>query len=629
MQRKIIVSILFSVVAVLLALGVISHLSVNNSIERALADRLEMARIIANYTDYLLENNLARLYDLSLSGAMDFSDGDWGPEKKALKRAYQYSLFTDGIFLVGPEGRVVLAYPPGRDPDSLIGIPFVMEALKHKQQVISDIHTMRNTGRKVLFVLVPLKDGKGQVIGIAGGEINPTTYILNRIIRAIPAADETFIELVDSSGTVIASNKPGRIFTSSDHDRFLENLIAKKKTAVTRCHRCHTSIESKAGGGAAGGGEKDKRTLDMLAFAPLSGSSWGVLVREPGEQVFAPSTGLKQKFLLLAVISIASALMLALGMSRSIVKPIRQLIKATERISTGNLEEPVNIDARDEIGALGEGFEAMRAELSKSLKRIHRHRDELELKVAERTQELEENKKRLAVLLKQVITAQEDERKRIARELHDETSQNLAALGMSLEIASMAHRQRKLDPMDLQQLQGRVTQALEGLNMIIRDLRPPVLDDLGLESAIRWLLQRHLDGKGIACSLTFSNTCATWLEGRSNSGEFEKAAELMLFRVIQEAIANIAKHSGASLVSAHFSLTGRSLHMALEDNGKGFDIKAAMLAPGREKGAGFGLLGMRERMAILGGSLDICSDPGHGTMVVIEAPLSAFGKNNA
>ncbi|MDP2166839.1 MAG: cache domain-containing protein [Thermodesulfovibrionales bacterium] len=612
MQKRIIVLVLLSVAVVLSALWLISHLSINDSINRSLEDRLKLANIVSNYINTLLQDNLTRLYDISLSGDIDLNDGDWETEKKAMKAAYQYSIFTDGIFLLDLNGNIVLTYPLGRHKENLLSIPYVKEAIEKREAVISDVYTIPETRRNVIFVLAPLRGAGGDMIGLAGGEINPTNYMLNSVIKAIPAGVTTDIELVDSRGTVIASNDPKRVFTCIDHNKFLSGLIAAKKTAVATCHHCHTGDEP-----------PHNRTTEMLAFSPLSDASWGVSVREPEAIVFAPSTRLKKNFLLLAVISMGSALLLAVGMSSSIVRPIKSLIAATKRIADGNLSEPVRVVSSNEIGSLSESFETMRIGLSESLYSIQKHNVELEKRVDERTAELLQNRKRLAMLLDEIIEAQEEERKRVARELHDETSQLLAALGMSIDMAAMAHKKNNLTVDGIYELKQKVGQALDGINLIIRDLRPPVLDDLGMESAIRWLLERHLAEKGISYSMVSTEGFKNLMPGYGKAVSAERKTELMIFRVVQEAVTNIAKHSSASNVFVALDAGPLEVNIAIEDDGMGFDAREALEAAERGEDAGFGILGMKERAALMGGGLTICSRPGEGASISVRVPWAS------
>ena len=152
MQKRIIISVILGIIIILLSLGIISYHYVKDSIERSLQSRLALANIISKYIDDILESNLKRLYDISLSGSIDFEDNNWKPEKRALKTAYDYSIFTDRIFLVDLQGNIVLTFPHLEGGNiNLLSIPSINKSLIEKRPVISDVYTLEPTKRKVIF----------------------------------------------------------------------------------------------------------------------------------------------------------------------------------------------------------------------------------------------------------------------------------------------------------------------------------------------------------------------------------------------------------------------------------------------------------------------------------------------
>jgi signal transduction histidine kinase len=621
MQKRLIIAALLSAFILLLSLGIVSIISVRESIQHSLDQSLDQSSLIANYTDALLQTNLARLYDVSLSGVVDFADADWQPERRALATAYQYSLFTDGLFLLNADAHIVLTYPRGQVSErDLIGIPDVQLAFEEARPFYTGIYTLEETQQKAIFAFAPLRDKVGKTIGVIGGKIDPTNHILSQVVRSTSTSKDVVIELVDANGVIITSNNPQRVFACSDRSRILGNLIASKHKAVFRCHRCHE--------GEVGPGRGAAKTTDMLAFTALQEAPWGVSIREPEMQVFAPSFYLKQRFLFLGLVIIASAFVLAVAISKSVVNPIRGLIRAAQRIASGELEEPVGTTSRDEIGVLSQSFETMRVKLAESLRNIRRHNIELEKRVEDRTRELQQHRERLAKLLDQVMNAQEDERKRIARELHDETIQATAALGLSLEIAAITLHEHKLAPADLLKLKSNVDQLIDGINGLIQDLRPTMLDDLGLESAIKWLLAKHLSGKHITYHLKLSDECKKTIASLRGARLYEKY-ELFLFRIIQEAIINIAKHAQASKVSVTLVCHGDMIEILIQDDGIGFDVHKVFKDADAGNNAGYGILGLRERVAMLGGEVEIDSEPGTGTSLTVSIPLGSLEKRHA
>jgi signal transduction histidine kinase len=612
MQKRIVLIVLMSMLMIFVGLAVVSYLSVRHSIKAALNARLTLAKIVSEDFDYMIESNLTRLYDMSITGKFDLRDSDSNPEFSAIRTAYEYSIFSDGIFVVDRSGTVIFAYPYGEEAGlNFLSMPYVSRAIAEEKPVISDVYTEEITGKKVICALVPLKDHDGETIGVAGGEIDPTSHAFSRIIQSVPIQPSRLIELIDSRGIVIASNDARRILSRTDHDEFLGRLIRQRRSTVGTCHRCH----EEEGASAA-------RTEDTLAFAPLSLAPWGVTIREPREIVFAPSTELKMRFAVLGGISLATALLLSIGLSRSIVRPVRELAWATKRIGEGNLSQPVAVESADELGSLARSIDEMRIRLADSLQSIQQQNLELEQRVAERTQDLADSHAKRCQLLKRVITAEEEERKRVARELHDDTSQALNGIVMSLDAVRFAASPD--DPLlaRLLTIREHCLATLQGLHRLIRDLRPPVLDDLGLESAIRWVLENHLRERGVDYSLEVD---ATWTEesgARSALGLARAEVELRLFRIIQEAVTNIVRHAHATHVRVTLKLEGSLWVLRINDDGIGFDPEnVAPYSGDGAEWAGYGILGMQERVALLDGDMTIRSVRRAGTEITVMVPI--------
>ncbi len=218
-------------------------------------------------------------------------------------------------------------------------------------------------------------------------------------------------------------------------------------------------------------------------------------------------------------------------------------------------------------------------------------------------------------LLHKVITAQEEERRRIARELHDETGQALTALRLCLErLAQVSASSASGEVKDrLAQSLSLCQQADEEIDKLIFDLRPSLLDDLGLVEAIEFFINTRLTTAGIKASLMVT--------GKERRLPSER--EVSLFRVIQESINNIIRHARAKSVTIRLKYKANQLEARIEDNGCGFDLKQVMGS--QSSGGGLGLLGMKERMSLIGGSLSIVSKTGTGTCVTAVVPLVGDG----
>jgi signal transduction histidine kinase len=293
------------------------------------------------------------------------------------------------------------------------------------------------------------------------------------------------------------------------------------------------------------------------------------------------------------------------------------LTQEAERIAGGELGKAIPDLGADEVGRLGKALDGMRTSLKNLIEHVAEANEQLEGRVADRTSELNEANAQLrerevdrSQLLRKVITAQEDERKRIARELHDETTQSLAVLAMGLEAAGDAIRNGMTPRLD--EVKAVAVRTLEDVHRLILDLRPSVLDDLGLLSAIRWYAERQLETRGISVRCEFGE-----LEGRLPT-ELETA----LFRMCQETMSNIARHAQATAALVQVGVEDGELRIEIEDDGKGFDPESVSKREGRRP---WGLLGIRERAEILGGTARIDSAPGKGTRVLVHVPLHRGG----
>jgi two-component system, NarL family, sensor histidine kinase UhpB len=200
-----------------------------------------------------------------------------------------------------------------------------------------------------------------------------------------------------------------------------------------------------------------------------------------------------------------------------------------------------------------------------------------------------------------VLRAQEEERKRLARDLHDEVNQALTAILLRLQ-ALMQDAPSPAVERELSELKGLVNQAMAELLQLARQLRPSALDDHGLVPALETQLRRFGDQHGIEAALHTAG----------DPEDFGDDQQLVVYRVAQEALANVARHAGASRVDVDLSSRDGGLDLCVRDNGRGFDSSRPSV--------GLGLNGMAERARLVGGELSVYSQPGSGTTVTLHVP---------
>jgi|GEM_PF-6915986 len=288
---------------------------------------------------------------------------------------------------------------------------------------------------------------------------------------------------------------------------------------------------------------------------------------------------------LLVVVGIG--IVLSLFLTYVITEPIKGLLEATKAIGKGNFAIKPLKSANDEIGDLIISFNDMANRLTESEK------------------ERSEREAQRKLLLKKIIDAQEEERKRVARDLHDKLAQTLASLMIEFKIIENSKR---LDHANLikkiKELREIITKELDSLRALCSDLRPSVIDDLGFVAAVKLFRDEFVKRYKIACNLKIC--------GEIDS-KLDKTAKIAVYRIVQEALINVVRHAEADNVNLMLICSNSLLKGTVEDNGKGFSLT--------EKQDFIGIYGMRERAEMLNGRLSLCSVVGKGTTVLFEIPL--------
>lgn len=294
--------------------------------------------------------------------------------------------------------------------------------------------------------------------------------------------------------------------------------------------------------------------------------------------------------LLFAGFGISLSLLINYWIVKSTVRPLHELSEIVDRVRTGraDIRERLTADTDPDISRLADAISQM----------------------LDRT---EGRALQLRTLSEHAINAQEEERKRIARQLHDDTAQSLSSLIISLErlenaVADEAHDNLQARLASVRQL---ATRTLDDLRMVIHDLRPTMLDDLGLAPAMRWYARSNLEGIGVQVSFDVPD----------DPTRLPPQMETALFRIAQEAINNIVRHAGAKAVTIRLGRDDGGICLQVEDDGRGFDV--AQISGQALRLRRLGLLGIQERADLVGGEVQVESVPGHGTRLQVRIPLLA------
>ena len=301
-------------------------------------------------------------------------------------------------------------------------------------------------------------------------------------------------------------------------------------------------------------------------------------------------------FFIVVICFIAS--LLATRYAHAFLTPIRHMAKAVRQLSLGNYTVKVPVETRDDLGHLAKVFNSMVSRLETKDKEN-----------AHLLAELQEKEKLRLWLISQLFSAREDERRRISRELHDETSQSMVSMLAYLRLIHDRIHDEETRSL-VADVQGVLKDTLEGLRHLAVTLHPPLLDDLGLVVAI----EKYLD--------TFRKTQPHIKVTFSYAGDFthiDHPISLLCYRMLQEGLTNIVRHAQADIVHISLSVQDTWLTISVADNGIGFSEDTVEKA---RLDNHLGIVSMRERTALLNGTFQIDSTPSHGTTLTIRLPLS-------
>ncbi|MDE3089620.1 MAG: sensor histidine kinase [Chloroflexota bacterium] len=298
--------------------------------------------------------------------------------------------------------------------------------------------------------------------------------------------------------------------------------------------------------------------------------------------------------LFFATVGITLSLLINSYLLQSALRPMDVLQRTVEDIDRGDtaVRAPV-----DEIG-------------DPQLKNFAHALNTMLERLAAHTRMIEASRAQVRRLSGQVLNAQEDERKRIARELHDDTSGSLARVLLNIEMLEDALPEQGLPEVRAKIRDTRVLaeQTLENVRKMIFGLRPTLLDDLGLAAAVRWYAKNSLEPTGIQVQF----------EASSNLGRASATIETALFRIAQEAITNIIRHADARHVRVQLTRAQSKVLLLVQDDGRGFDVSVKRESDGDHR---WGLFGVEERVQLLGGAFGIESGEGKGTTLRVEIPV--------
>jgi signal transduction histidine kinase len=411
---------------------------------------------------------------------------------------------------------------------------------------------------------------------------NTKNILTGYIVLELPA---------DQINTIMLNNDPnsglgmtgetylvGRDYKMRSSSRFIRNSILR------------TIVHTRPMIFALAGGEGHTTTHDYRNIPVLSsysklkipGLNWFILAEIDLKEAMVPIYRMRTSIFLLGTIISAIFFVLVLFISKRITRPINQLKEAALKVGKGQYDIEIPVRSNDEIGALTQAFNSM------------------SVQIKEKTLELQNER---TGRLRSVIDAEEKERQRLSREIHDGIGQSLIAHKLRLESLLYMNDSEIKDQIRVLKDQFNVT--IDEIRRISNNLMPSVLEVFGITLALRNLCEETEEHGSLG--ILFQTT-----------GELEDIntkTKTYLYRIAQEALNNILKHAGAKEVTFTLSRSKDMITFILRDDGKGFDMEDASWEKGN------GLHNMRERVALMQGTISILSSPGEGTTIIINVPV--------
>ena len=548
--------------------GVYSH---EQAMRDLVAERDQaLAGMSAGQVRDLLKARIAVLEELGREQA--FHNRDLAAQHAHLVEAGDLSaLFVEGIALVDESGEPIAvgSSPPAWLQDRrLFGL--AREVMTRQDVTVSPPDDVANWD-STLLVGIPIHDDTGISYGVLAAPIPLSNLGLEPLLSQVQVGEHGVVYLVDAAGQILAGSPSDRARSSLAGHTGLDQALQDDAAGATLCQ------------------SPDGERM-TLAYAPVdsAGLDWRVLVEQPWREVIGPILRYSQFMPLVAALAaVVSLLALYYGI-RAIARPLQVLGQRAERVAWGDFDATAR-----PVGGVQES-EDLRRTLDQMAKRIQSYQSGMHDYIAAITQ------------------GQEEERKRLARELHDETAQALIALRQQVEMAQKSlaknpdRASRRLD-----QVRAALAETLEGIRRFSRDLRPIYLEDLGFIPALEMLARET--GQEKAPEVRFSTAGPVH--------RLPPDLELAAYRIVQEALNNVVQHAQADQAQVEVRFEDQHLVLSVQDDGRGFeppDLPDALAREGH-----FGLMGIQERALLDGGQLTIRSTVGEGTDLSVRLPYPA------
>ncbi|MGB5421911.1 MAG: histidine kinase [Desulfobacterales bacterium] len=534
----------------------------------------EAQRLLMTMADFFLEG-----YDDPIK-CRNFFD-------RILNRSQGYANFG----AVRPDGELICSAHPVPSGTDLAQRHWFVRAKEFKDFAIGDYHLGYEQQAPVLFLAQPVLDQKRQLVAVlfAALDLDGLNRMLFAVLTDLPQGAS--IIQIDQNGDSLFYDPFNATWSQpSPVDADIVKTVLTRKSGF---------LEAESIDGIPW----------IYAFAPLAGplkKNQIILVTAiPSEFAFADANrALTRNLSLLGVVTLLALLFVWKGSEVFILRQIRAMASASRRLAGGDLTVRIgSVVGEDELSQLSRAFDEMAAALENQLK--------VEKQAGEKIRQSREQLRQLANHLQKV---REEERTRIARELHDQFGQTLSVLKMDL--AWLAKHLPGPDPslqVKLDAMGAIIDETLQVLHRVCSELRPVILDDFGLVAAIQWQTEDFQSRTGIACSATLDTETDKLTQDESTA----------VFRIFQETLTNILRHAAATEIGVRLWEEDNQLMLEIVDNGRGI-ADTEINSP-----RSLGLIGMRERVYGINGTIQFSGTRDKGTRVTVAVPLNGKAVSHA
>ncbi|MBK9356632.1 MAG: sensor histidine kinase [Bacteroidales bacterium] len=479
------------------------------------------------------------------------------------------STFYSGFVILDLSGKVLFK----NDPDSAVN-----------QSQISLTYPSSGNTPKSLFMVDYLKSGDRsirQLLTVCAVKVREKTTAYLALILKSGKTDDFMLEVGPSNGLGYSGET---YLVGPDHLMRSQSRFIRKSIMQTPVS---THLVQKAMAGRSGIAQvKDYRGIEVLSsYGPvyIGGLNWAILAEIDYREATSAIYPIRNSIMFLTLITGIAFFIISYMISRSITRPLKKLKDAAVELGEGRLVSVVKVQADDEIGALTEAFNRMAININEKDEALKAERQ---------------------IRLRSAIDGQDQERQRLSREMHDGIGQSMIAV--RLRLGALENGVPEKVRQELQTIIAMADNLIDEVRAISNALMPPALAEFGLTTAIRNLCNNLMGNFGIETSF----------EGDIPGQLLGKKARLYIFRIFQEALNNVSKHSGATSLKIESHLRGNVLCFSIIDNGTGMDMSTAC------NSSGHGLNNIRERASLLRGEAKILSSPGAGTTIQIEIPIN-------